>query len=690
MRNKKGKENKGIRSSIARLLGVLVIALMVTVLFAQASLADISDGLVGYWPFDEGSGTTAYDVSGNGNDGTLMNGPTWTGDGRIGGALSLAGAADYVDIGNPTSLRIRGDITISTWFKTTGDIYQYDYRTLVSKWTSWSGLPCSYTLLFAYGGLWFDVVGEDNDIVGAGSEFADDGQWHHVAGTWDGETARIHVDGILCGSSSAPNLAPIRDTDVPVKFGDDNYGDWRRNYPGLLDEVRIYNRALSGPEVRELAEIGQPPTQGQVVVNSDEYTLSNYGFGMAPDTRTFALNVASWFTGSEPGNFLVYSNDFGLVESELSSTMTAAGHSWTIDTSIPFTLGNLLAYDAVFLGGLPGADNEVLIEYVAAGGNVYLEGGTGDFPGGAPGEAAQWNTFLNAVGLNFASVYNGIWGVIPTIGSHPIINNVSGLYFNNGNSVSELDPADPNTDILSVYAGQGMLAQSIVIPAGDTTPPEISVSVDPTELWPPNHKMKTITATVTATDDSDPSPTVVLTSIVSNEPDEGLGDGDKPNDIQDADIREEDYEFSLRAERSGGGDGRIYTITYTATDVSGNSQDASATVTVPHDKGKGKAAPGLLTFKALSAYPQPCNPEAWIPYTLAKDVDVTITIYNSSGRMIRTLQLGNQNAGAYISRGKAAYWDGKNNTGETVSSGVYFYRLKAGDFTAIKKLVVLR
>ena len=93
--------------------------------------------------------------------------------------------------------------------------------------------------------------------------------------------------------------------------------------------------------------------------------------------------------------------------------------------------------------------------------------------------------------------------------------------------------------------------------------------------------MKTITATVTVTDDSDPSPTVVLTSIVSNEPDEGLGDGDKPNDIQDADIREEDYEFSLRAERSGGGDGRIYTITYTATDASGNTQNASATVTVP-------------------------------------------------------------------------------------------------------------
>lgn len=224
----------------------------------------------------------------------------------------------------------------------------------------------------------------------------------------------------------------------------------------------------------------------------------------------------------------------------------------------------------------------------------------------------------------------------------------------------------------------------------DTTPPEIRISVEPDKLWPPNHKMQTITASVTVTDDSDPSPTVVLASIVSNEPDNGLGDGDKPNDIQDAEIGEDDYEFSLRAERSGGGDGRIYTITYTATDASGNSQSTSATVTVPHDKGKGKSAPGLLAFSALSAYPQPCNPEAWIPYTLANDVEVTIAIYNSSGRITRTLKLGHQKAGAYISKSKAAYWDGHNNAGESVASGIYFYHLQAGDFSAVRRMLMVK
>ena len=71
-------------------------------------------------------------------------------------------------------------------------------------------------------------------------------------------------------------------------------------------------------------------------------------------------------------------------------------------------------------------------------------------------------------------------------------------------------------------------------------------------------------------------------------------------------------------------------------------------------------------------------------------MEVTITIYNNSGRIIRTLQLGNQDADAYVSRDRAAYWDGRNDVGEKVSSGVYFYTLKAGDFIATKKLVVLR
>ena len=96
------------------------------------------------------------------------------------------------------------------------------------------------------------------------------------------------------------------------------------------------------------------------------------------------------------------------------------------------------------------------------------------------------------------------------------------------------------------------------------------------------------------------------------------------------------------------------------------------------------------TTALLPNYPNPFNPETWMPYHLAKDTDVTLTIYNVRGDVVRTLMLGQQSAGVYESRGRAAYWDGRNALGEPVASGVYFYTLTAGDFTATRKLLIAK
>lgn len=90
----------------------------------------------------------------------------------------------------------------------------------------------------------------------------------------------------------------------------------------------------------------------------------------------------------------------------------------------------------------------------------------------------------------------------------------------------------------------------------------------------------------------------------------------------------------------------------------------------------------------LSNYPNPFNPETWIPYQLANPADVTLRIYATDGQLVRTLVLGNQSAGNYQNRNKAAYWDGKNEFGEPVASGVYFYTLSAGNFTATRRMVI--
>ena len=90
----------------------------------------------------------------------------------------------------------------------------------------------------------------------------------------------------------------------------------------------------------------------------------------------------------------------------------------------------------------------------------------------------------------------------------------------------------------------------------------------------------------------------------------------------------------------------------------------------------------------LANYPNPFNPETWIPYQLAKPADVTLTLYDIQGRVVRDLDLGHQRAGVYHSRARAAYWDGRNAQGESVASGVYFYTLTAGEFSATRKLLI--
>ena len=92
----------------------------------------------------------------------------------------------------------------------------------------------------------------------------------------------------------------------------------------------------------------------------------------------------------------------------------------------------------------------------------------------------------------------------------------------------------------------------------------------------------------------------------------------------------------------------------------------------------------------LPNYPNPFNPETWIPYDLAEDADVHIHIYNLKGESIRQLSLGFQTAGTYRTRSRAAYWDGRNATGEPVASGVYFYTLQVGQFKATRRMVILK
>jgi predicted extracellular nuclease len=142
--------------------------------------------------------------------------------------------------------------------------------------------------------------------------------------------------------------------------------------------------------------------------------------------------------------------------------------------------------------------------------------------------------------------------------------------------VTRFDAVHVNAEFATQSSDHDPLVAEI---CADASPPSLTVSVSPSVLWPPNHKYRDVTATVTVSDSVDPSPSVVLVSATSNEPDNAPGgaDGNTVNDV----LRVDDTHFRLRAERNENGAGRTYTITYRATDACGNSTTRSATVSVP-------------------------------------------------------------------------------------------------------------
>ncbi len=137
--------------------------------------------------------------------------------------------------------------------------------------------------------------------------------------------------------------------------------------------------------------------------------------------------------------------------------------------------------------------------------------------------------------------------------------------------------------------------------------------------------------------------------------------------------------------------------TLTAVEVQGWLTDARALeVSDPTVKRGFVVLEQLLVFltpretELLANYPNPFNPETWIPYRLAEDAFVTLTIYDLSGRVVRALEVGHRIASAYENRSKAIYWDGRNGLGERVASGVFFYNLSAGKYSATRKMVILK
>ncbi len=192
--------------------------------------------LVGYWPMDEGLGTTAYDASGKSHNGTLQSSLMWqtVSSCRSGQCLSFDGNTNYVDIG--TVGGYSNNLSVSAWV----------YHTNAAGWDDIVAGSCG-DLLFAFSGSTFAFGGQCNSPFGMTSYLSNiDNAWHFVAATYNGQVVTLFVDGVSVGSSSQTGSFNPRGLFIG--------GGTNERFSGFIDDVRIYDRALTATEVKTLYE----------------------------------------------------------------------------------------------------------------------------------------------------------------------------------------------------------------------------------------------------------------------------------------------------------------------------------------------------------------------------------------------------------------------------------------------------
>jgi hypothetical protein len=270
------------------------------------------------------------------------------------------------------------------------------------------------------------------------------------------------------------------------------------------------------------------------------------------------------------------------------------------------------------------------------------------------------------------------------------------------------DPALVHPTFSADTAGTYVVQLTVSDGTVDSAPDQVTITAQTpcpsiAEIWPPNHKMVDIDILGLSAPDGDPM-TVTVTRITQDEPVDDAGDGHFEPDGGGIGAAA----AQVRAERSGLGNGRVYTIAFTADDGQGRELAGSVTVCVPHDQGGGCVDDGqwydsttgaptgpaarLAIAQALpdgyvlsQSYPNPANPSTQIPYQLPEAGRVSLVVYNQMGQQVRALVQAHQDA---VYR---AAWDGKDAYGRAASSGVYLYRLIVdGGEVAARRMLLLR
>ena len=224
-----------------------------------------SQNPIAWWKLDETFGLTASDSSGNGNTGTLVNGPVWT-TGKIDNALNFDGESNYIELGDDSDFNITGNITLSLWFKGSGS----DVCTLIGKYDNVAP-DQGYFIRMSNGNNWdpggrltFGVYKDDTSDKFITTSAYNDGLWHFLAATYTPNGSSrpiIYIDGQTAAGTTAGSAITSIGAASGYNFRIGTYPpDITYDYNGLIDEVRVYNRALSVAEVQTLYSSAQTDT----------------------------------------------------------------------------------------------------------------------------------------------------------------------------------------------------------------------------------------------------------------------------------------------------------------------------------------------------------------------------------------------------------------------------------------------
>jgi len=225
-------------------------------LAASVANADLKTGLVGYYPLDEGTGTVAYDLSGNGHDGTLHSGITWITPGYIGGGINNAGTANSrIELGTWNPAAGTGQLSLAMWIRWSGSTNTY--QGLLGKRNAWpSTTPWQFQVRPENGGTFRLETGSvaivsPNNTLGPLVD-----TWVHVAATFDGATARLYLNGVQVASGAFAFYPGGEDSDMGIGSvtGGTGRDGYDQTFSGDMDEVCMYNRSLSAEEVQLVME----------------------------------------------------------------------------------------------------------------------------------------------------------------------------------------------------------------------------------------------------------------------------------------------------------------------------------------------------------------------------------------------------------------------------------------------------